>query len=162
MKKTAVFSGSFDPVTTGHMDLITRALKLFDELHIVIAQNPDKKCFFDDETRLRMLAAAVNEYGLGYKTVCEIWDRPVFEYCRKIGAEYIIKGVRSAEDYEYEKVIASQTSHLCPGIETVLLFSDPSSEYISSTYVRGLIGYGLPLNGAVPMSVARIIDNLKN
>ncbi|MBQ7714958.1 MAG: pantetheine-phosphate adenylyltransferase [Clostridia bacterium] len=161
MKRTAVFSGTFDPVTVGHRDIIERAAKLFDELHVVIAHNPEKKTMFTPDERLGMLEATVGGIDGADNVVCAVWERPVFEYCRAVGAKYIVKGIRSAADYDYEKILARQTVSLSPETETVILFSDEKYDHISSTYVRGCIEYGYPLNDSVPEEAVSLIEGKK-
>ena len=160
-KNVAVFSGTFDPVTVGHIDVIKRACALFDEVHVLVARNPEKKTAFTEDERLEMLKAAVEEEDLSGTVVCAVSERPVFEYCRKIGARIIVKGIRNASDFDYEKILARQTESLCPGIETVSLFADEKYAYISSTYVRGCIAYGFPLEGSVPPAAIETINKLK-
>jgi len=156
-KSIAVFSGTFDPVTVGHIDIIERAAALFDEVHAVVAVNPEKKTMFTEDERLSMLRAAVGSTDCRDKVVCEVWERPVFEYCRKVGSSVIVKGIRNASDFDYEKVLAKQTESLCPDIETVCLFADERYGHISSTYVRGCIEYGFSLDGIVPAAVLGMI-----
>ena len=160
-KKIAVFSGTFDPVTVGHTDIIKRACLLFDEVHVLVALNPEKKTLFSENERFEFLRAAVNELDCANKVVCAIWERPVFEYCKKVGADYIVKGIRNSSDFDYEKTLAKQTSSLCVDIETVLLFSDSRYDYISSSYVRGCIEYCIPLSGSVPESAVKLIEKIK-
>lgn len=156
----AVFSGTFDPVTAGHVDIIRRAASLFDEVHVVIAKNPEKSSMFSEEDRKRMIEALLTDAGMDDKVKCSVWQRPVFEYCREIGAPVIVKGIRNAADFDYEKVLAKQTESLCPEIETVCLISDSKYDYLSSTYVRGCIEYGLPLGESVPSAALDIIKEI--
>ncbi len=157
--KKCVFAGTFDPVTLGHTDIIERALGLFDEVHVLVAVNPDKKSYFDGEMRVKMLEAATAKYNVDEKkVVCVAWERPLFEYCVKERISHILKGVRNSVDFEYEKTLALQTKVLCPDVETVLLYSDPRLDHISSTYVRGLIGYGMKTEGAVPEEIMDLLE----
>ena len=160
-ERAAVFSGTFDPVTVGHIDIIERASELFDKVYVLVALNPEKKTAFTEEERLEMLKASVSSLDCGDRVVCDIWERPVFEYCRKAGADFIVKGIRNASDFDYERVLAKQTDSLCDGIETVVLFARGEYDYISSTYVRGCIAYGFPLDGAVPPEAIEIIKRIK-
>ena len=160
-KSIAVFSGTFDPVTVGHMDIIERAAALFDEVHVLIALNPEKKTMFTEDERFELLRAAVKDTDYADKVVCAVWERPVFEYCKKVGSALIVKGIRNASDFDYEKILARQTDSLCPGIETVSFFASDKYDYISSTYVRGCIAYGFPLDGSVPKAAIKIIEKLK-
>ena len=160
-KNIAVFSGTFDPVTVGHIDIIKRACAVFDEVHVLVALNPEKKTMFTEDERLSLLKAAVDEEGFSGNVVCAASDRPVFEYCKKIGSHIIVKGIRNASDFDYERILAKQTESLCPEIETVSFFADEKYNYISSTYVRGCIAYGFPLEGSVPPAAIEIIKKLK-
>ncbi len=160
-KSIAVFSGTFDPVTVGHMDIIARAAALFDEVHVLIAKNPEKKTMFTEDERLDLVKAAVSETGYADKVVCAVWERPVFEYCKKVGSTIIVKGIRNSSDFDYERILAKQTDSLCPGIETVSFFANEKYDYISSTYVRGCIAYGFPLDKSVPEAAIKIIKKLK-
>ena len=157
MKRIGVFAGSFDPVTVGHIDIIKRALGIFDSVHVLVGENMDgKKHMYDTEKRLSMLKAATARFGEG-RVECEIWGGPIFMYCEKVGASHIIKGVRNSADFEYEKLLALQTKVLCPGVETLLLISEHSLEHISSSYVRGMIGYGMDVVGTVPDEIIEML-----
>ncbi|MBQ7669902.1 MAG: pantetheine-phosphate adenylyltransferase [Clostridia bacterium] len=156
----AVFAGMFDPVTAGHIDIIKRAAALFGEIHVLIAKNPEKSSMFSEDDRKRMIEAAVSEIGIADRVKCSVWQRPVFEYCREISASVIVKGIRNAADFDYEKVLAKQTESLCPEIETVCLISNGKYDYLSSTYVKGCIEYGLPLGESVPEAALKIIKEI--
>ncbi len=160
-KKTAVFSGTFDPVTNGHIDIIERACRVFDAVHVIVAKNPEKKTMFTEEERLALLDAAVAPLSCRDKVTTAVWERPVFEYCKKIGSRVIVKGIRSASDFDYEKILAKQTESLCPDIETVSFFANEKYGYISSTYVRGCISYGFSLEGSVPDEAISLIEEMK-
>ena len=156
--KKCVFAGTFDPVTLGHTDIIERALSLFDEVHVLVAVNPDKKCFFGASERVELMEKASAKYNTEKtKVVCAAWDRPLFEYCLENGISHIVKGVRNTIDFEYEKTLALQTKVLSPSVETVLLYSNPALDHISSSYVRGLIGYGMDVKGAVPEEIEEFL-----
>ncbi len=157
-KKTAVFAGTFDPVTVGHIDIIKRASEIFDEVHVVIAVNPEKKTMFSGNMRLEMIEKAVDKLECRDRVVVALWERPVFEYCRLVGASVIVKGVRGAADFDYEKILAKQTTSFCPDIETLCMFSASEYEHISSTYVRGCIEYGFSLDGIVPAPARELIE----
>ncbi len=154
--KKCVFSGTFDPVTLGHTDVVEKALSLFDEVHVLLAVNPSKNSFFTVEKRLEMLTAAFNKYNAD-KIRVALWERPLFEYCLANGISHIVKGVRNTADFEYEKTLALQTKHLCPSVETVLFYSDSSLEHISSTYVKGLLHYGMDISDSVPKEITDIL-----
>lgn len=156
--RKCVFSGTFDPVTLGHMDIVERALGIFDQVHVLLAVNPQKKCFYDGEKRLQLLERAMKRFSEnGRDVICVLWDRPVFEYCQREGIFHIVKGVRNTADFEYEKTLALQTKVLCPSVETVLFYSDAAYDHVSSTYVKGLISYGLSVDGAVPEEIKDLL-----
>lgn len=158
MTRKAVFAGSFDPVTTGHIDIIKRAAPLFDELHVLLAVNPDKKYMFPKEKRLEMLRASAEEIDLGtFRLICCEWDGALFEYCRKAGVRYIVKGVRGSEDFNYERMLALQTKAIDPSVETVFIPASPELEHISSTFVREMIKHGFDLTGIVPPAALKLI-----
>lgn len=156
--KKCVFSGTFDPVTLGHADVVEKALGLFDEVHVLLAVNPSKNSLFTAEKRLEMLEAAFSKYNVQNMRVHVVsWERPLFEYCLRNGISHIVKGVRNTSDFEYEKTLALQTRHLCPSVETVLFYSESSFDHISSTYVKGLLHYGMDISDAVPEEAVDLI-----
>ena len=121
--KKAIFPGSFDPLTKGHLDIIERASKLFDELIVVILENSEKKTTFTQEERLTMLK---NNTAVLSNVIVDADTSLTVEYAKKHGACAIIRGVRSVKDYEYELDIASANQYLNLDIETILLFSSPA------------------------------------
>lgn len=135
MKRIALFPGSFDPITNGHVDIIRRALPIFDEVVVGIGQNSAKTYLFDLETRKKWIEDVFqNEPQIRV----EVYTTLTVDYCVKIGARYIIRGLRSAPDFEYEKNIA-QFNKALHGIDTIFLITEPSLSPISSTIVRDII-----------------------
>lgn len=157
MKKTAVFAGTFDPVTKGHIDILKKALLLFDEVHVLIAVNPDKKCFFNAESRLEMLEKAISSDGIKDFVKVRVWNGYLYEYCEKIGTRFIVKGVRNKDDFEYEKDLAEKTKEACEKIETVLLISSKEYENLSSSKVRNMLFSGKDISDFVPKGVSDVI-----
>ncbi len=139
MKKIAVFPGSFDPLTAGHLDLVRRALPIFDEIIVAIGVNSQKKHLFDLEQRLAWLRTVfAHEPAVKIDT----FEKLTAHYCVKMEAKYILRGLRNASDFDYEKTI-SQLNHIVGnGIETVFLISQPEFSHISSTIVREIIKGG--------------------
>jgi len=134
--KIAVFPGSFDPITTGHVDLIMRAKPFFDKIVIAIGVNSQKKYLFSLEQRLEWL-----EEVFAKEDMIEVdsFENLTATYCKSIGAKYLIRGLRNASDFDYEKTI-SQLNHIVgEGLETVFLISHPEFSHISSTIVREII-----------------------
>ena len=137
--KIAVFPGSFDPVTKGHADIIERSLPLFDELIVAIGVNTDKKYLFDLEKRINWLKQVTDKFE---NCRVEHYEGLTVDFCKKVGANYIVRGLRNPGDFEFEKAIAQMNSDLSDSIETVFLVSKPSLSHIASTIVRDIIKNG--------------------
>jgi pantetheine-phosphate adenylyltransferase len=158
----AVFPGSFDPITQGHVDLVHRALPLFDRIIVAIGQNAQKKYLFD----LGQREAWIREAFQGVEGIeVSVFETLTAHYCRKVGARYMLRGLRNASDFDYEKTI-SQINHIVgEGIETVFLISQPAYSHISSTIVREIIkggGDATPfLPAALHIPVMRYIEKLQ-
>lgn len=136
MEKIAVFPGSFDPITIGHVDLIKRALPLFDQMIIAIGSNSQKKSLFSLEQRMEWLRLVFKDEP---KIRVDHYEGLTAHYCEKIGAHYMVRGLRYASDFDYEKTI-SQLNHIVGhGLETIFLISRPAYSHISSTIVREII-----------------------
>lgn len=136
--RKAVYAGSFDPVTNGHVWMIENGAKLFDELIVAVGVNPNKKTTFSTQERLGMLRSCTT----GYKNVKidSFEGEFLVNYAKSIGAEYVLRGIRSNEDYEFEKGIAHVNSDIRPDILTVFLMPPREMTEISSSLVRGLVG----------------------
>jgi pantetheine-phosphate adenylyltransferase len=148
--KIAVFPGSFDPITIGHVDLIIRAQPLFDKIYVALGENTKKKYLFETEQRIEWL----NQVLAGYTNV-EIgsYRGLTVDYCREIGAKYLIRGLRNASDFDYEKTI-SQLNHIIGDqIETVFFISRPEYSHISSTIVREIIKGGADASPFLPPDI---------
>ena len=144
----AVFPGSFDPVTVGHVDIIKRASAMFEKLFVTVTKNPGKdEGAFSVEQRLELLRDAVGYIDNIELGVCE---GILVEYCRSVGAEVIVRGIRSGSDVEYELMLESVNTRLDPGIQTVYLLARPEHAYISSNLVRQLLKTGISIEGLVP------------
>jgi pantetheine-phosphate adenylyltransferase len=147
--KKAVFPGSFDPVTLGHLDIIERALPLFDEIILGIGINSDKKYMFSLEERVKFLEETFgNEKKIRVKTYTGL----TVEFCKQEGAGFILRGLRNALDLEYEKTIG-QANFEMSGIDTVFLLASPGKEHISSTVVRDIKKHGGDYGFMVPAAV---------
>ncbi|WP_028537290.1 pantetheine-phosphate adenylyltransferase [Paludibacterium yongneupense] len=136
--KRAVYAGSFDPVTNGHLWMIREAVELFDELIVAVGVNPDKHCTFSVDERIDMLNAVTR--GFDKLRVDMFENQFLVNYAQSVGANYIIRGIRTASDYEYERAMRYVNSDLFPDITTLFLL--PPREYaeVSSTMVKGLVG----------------------
>lgn len=148
--KKAIFPGSFDPLTKGHLDIIERASRLFDELIVVILENSEKKTTFTKEERLTMLK---NNTAALSNVIVDADTSLTVAYAKKHGACAIIRGVRSVKDYEYELDIASANQYLNPDIETILLFSSPAYAFVSSSIIREMMKYDVNIDALVSEDV---------
>jgi len=148
----AICPGSFDPITLGHMDIITRASRCFDHLYVCVMVNCDKsKHMFTEEKRLELICKSVEHLP---NVTVDAWSGLLADYAREKGASVIVKGVRNMTDFDQEMQMARINGGICPGLETVLLPASAPYEHFSSTMVREMIRYGQPLEKYVPAPVA--------
>jgi pantetheine-phosphate adenylyltransferase len=139
MTKIALFPGSFDPFTIGHESVVRRAIPLFDKIIVAIGYNTHKKGFFSLEKRVKWIEDVFeDEKKLEVKT----YEGLTVDFCLKMEAKYIVRGLRTAVDFEYERVIAQMNRSMHPEIETVFLLTEPEHTHIASTVVRDIIMYG--------------------
>lgn len=136
MSKIAIFPGSFDPITKGHVDIVKRALPLFDQLIIAIGVNTQKKYLFSLNQRMEWLKKVFKDQP---KVLVDTYEGLTVHYCIEKKANYIIRGIRSAGDFDYEKTIAHLNLTMAPGLETLLILSKPELSAVSSTIVREII-----------------------
>lgn len=136
--RIAVYAGTFDPLTVGHLWMIEAGSLIFDKLVVAIGTNPDKECYFPLEERLLMLKESISKYD--NVTVDTYTNRFLIKYAESVGAKFILRGIRSTADYEYEKSISYVNRHLNSGIMTLFLLPPREMIEISSSVVRGLIG----------------------
>ncbi|MGC6478971.1 MAG: pantetheine-phosphate adenylyltransferase [Flavobacteriaceae bacterium] len=147
--KRAVFPGSFDPITLGHVDIIQRSLPLFDEIIIAVGINADKKYMFDVDKRLIFIQKLFADEP---KIKVEQYSSLTVDYCAQVGAEFIVRGLRNPADFEFEKAIA-QVNRELSGIETVFFLTAADTSFISSSMVREIIRHGGDYTKLVPKSV---------
>ena len=151
----AVFPGSFDPVTVGHVDIIKRAAEVYDKLIVAITANPGKAgSAFTVEERLELLRDCVGDIPNVELGVC---GGILVEYCREVGAGVIVRGIRTGSDVEYESMLEQVNSRLAPEITTMYLLARPEHAYISSNLVRQLINTGISIEGLVPNADHKIL-----
>ena len=133
--KKAVFPGSFDPITIGHVDIVKRGIKVFDEIIIAVGDNTDKKYMFPKEKRVEFVKQTFNNYD---NIMIESYDGLTVDFCRKNNIEFMIRGLRNPADFEFEKSIALINREIT-GIETIFFLTSPENSFISSSIVRDLI-----------------------
>ncbi len=146
----ALYPGSFDPITNGHLDLIERGARLCDRLIVAILRNEDKEPLFTVEERIEMLREVVRPYP---SVQVDSFNGLLVEYAQDKGACVILRGIRAISDYEYELQMALMNRRLCPAIETVFLMAKEEYSFISSRLVKQVIGLGGNIAGLVPPSV---------
>lgn len=147
--KRALFPGSFDPITNGHEDIILRALPVFDELIIGVGINSEKKYMFSLDKRIKF----IKDTFQNYKNIkVDSYEGLTTNFCKKINAKYILRGLRNSSDFEFEKAIA-HTNRKLSGIETVFMLTSSRNSYISSSIVREIIKNNGNYKPLVPLSV---------
>ncbi len=146
MEKIVLIAGTFDPITTGHLDIIRRAAEIFDEVVVAVYTNPAKKTLLNEEVRLSAVAAATSDMA-NVRVVKG--EGLIADFAKKLGACAIVKGVRNLSDYAYEEDMA-RANRAISGIETLLMFSSPEVLHVSSTLVRELVRCGKPYSEYIP------------
>lgn len=154
--KKAVCPGSFDPITNGHLEIIKRASKLFDEVVVLVVTNPDKKCAFSAEERCELISSAT----AGIKGVStDFFSGLLADYVKENGVCAIVKGIRSASDFDYEFQMALANKSLAPEAETVFLTADPENMYISSSLIKQIASFGGEIEPFVPEAIAEKVNS---
>ena len=150
MTKTAVFSGSFDPPTWGHIHLVERILPLFGEVIVAIGCNSDKKTLFSTEERLELLQRSFQHLP---QIKIKSYSGLTVDFCRQQNAQYLIRGIRNGIDFEYEKSMAQLNSDLNPAVETIFIVPDAASQNVSSSLIRELIKHHGDFQKYLPESI---------
>ena len=146
----AVFAGSFDPPTNGHLDIIQRTSKLFDEIDVLISVNPEKKYMFSEEERLSLLTELVKDYK---NVQVHIWKGLIVNYAKDNGANVLIRGIRSTNDFAYEFDLAHMNQNLNPGIETLFVPTKEKYAIVKSSSIKELAMFGGDISRMVPKIV---------
>lgn len=154
MKKIAVFPGSFDPITVGHVDILLRSIELFDEIIVAIGINSQKNSLYSLEHRMHFLQLVFANYP---QIKIEHFEGLTIHFCKAKHASYIIRGIRNAADFEYEKTIAHLNNEMEPDIETVLMLTKPTLGHISSTIVREIIRGKGDVHKFVPQEILGLL-----
>jgi pantetheine-phosphate adenylyltransferase len=157
MSRICLFPGTFDPLTLGHTDIINRALPLFDKIVIGIGRNASKIPMFKEELRLQWLKEI---YASEPKLSAVIYDGLTVNCCKEVGANFILRGIRYVNDFEYEKAIADMNRSLADHIETVFLTCLPQYTSVASTLVRDVLKNGGDVSQFLPAVVAKSINKI--
>ncbi|MFA7560663.1 MAG: pantetheine-phosphate adenylyltransferase [Candidatus Izemoplasmatales bacterium] len=158
--KIGFYPGSFDPITFGHLDIITRGAKLFDKLYIAISFNPNKKTLFTAVERMNLVKEVVKDI-----LNVEVIESNILtvEHCKKLGASHILRGLRAVTDYDYEFQMTNFNHNISPEVDTVFLMTQGKYSFLSSSSVRELAMFGGDVSPFVPENVKIAIENkLKN
>lgn len=148
--RKALFPGSFDPFTSGHMNILTRALTMFDEVVVAVGVNQDKRGFFRVDQRLDIIAQATR--GMEGVSVIQ-YDGLTVDICREMGIRHIVRGVRNMTDFDNEQAIADANRHLAPEIETIIIPTSQEYSHISSSAVRDVVRHHGDLSQFIPAGV---------
>ena len=150
MPTAAIYPGSFDPLTNGHVDIVQRGLKMFDRVVLAIAINPNKQHLFSLDERVELAKKCLGHLkGLEF----DVFDGLLVEYAKQKGINVLLRGLRAVSDFEYEFQLASMNRKLSPSVETVFMMTSEESFYISSRLVREVASYGGDVRGFVPAPV---------
>jgi pantetheine-phosphate adenylyltransferase len=157
MQRIAVVPGSFDPVTLGHLDVIRRAARLYDELVVLVVHNPGKTPMLPLDERVDLIERVIRDAGLPATVRVDSWGAGLLvDYCRRVGASVLVKGVRSQLDVAYETPMALVNRDLAD-VETVMLLPDPAHAHVSSSLVRQVEALGGDVAPYVPAAVAEAL-----
>ncbi|MCC8143781.1 MAG: pantetheine-phosphate adenylyltransferase [Tannerellaceae bacterium] len=146
MKRIALFPGTFDPFTIGHQSLVTRGLELVDEIIVSIGINENKKTYFSLDKRVKAIECLYREEP---RVKVMAYDSLTVDFAKEVNANFILRGIRTVNDFEYEKSIAD-INRILTGIDTFILFTEPEHTHISSSIVRELLRYGKDISQFVP------------
>ena len=149
--KIAVYPGSFDPITNGHLEILKRAPNIFDRVIMLVAVNPDKKTRFSPEDRVAMIKEAVDDERVSVDS----YDGLTVEYAKAHGAKHLIRGLRAVTDFEYEFSLASANDFIDSSVDSVFLMSKAEKSFINSSMIMELFQRGVDISSLVPPSVLK-------
>ena len=155
----AVLPGSFDPPTNGHLNLIFRASKIFDKLHLVIAVNPYKECLFSGDERFNLISDLVKDCD---NVEVHLWDKLIVQFVHEVGAKVIVRGVRALADFGYEFELSMTNKSLSPEIETIFMPTDPKYFVLRSSAIKEIAKLGGNIDTMVPKAVADALNRRLN
>lgn len=154
--RKAIYPGTFDPITNGHLDVLERALTMFDEIRVVVAKNSAKSPMFSEEERISMIQEAVKRFP---NVSVESFQGLTVDYARSFGAVAIIRGLRAVSDFEYEFQIALMNRKIAPSVTTTFLMPHEKYTYLNSSIIRELARHGQSVSGFVPENVSKALED---
>lgn len=152
--KHAIYPGSFDPITNGHLDILDRALEIFDEVTIVVAGTGKKNPLFSPEERIEIIRESVKNRK-GVKV--DRWSGLIMDYAKKENVSVVIRGLRAASDFEYEFMMAAMNKQIYPKVETMFMMTGQNLYFVSSSMIKELARYGGDISGYVPAKVVQAL-----
>lgn len=157
-KKIALFPGSFDPITKGHKSIVERALPMFDKIVVAVGTNTAKNSVFPLEKRIEWIEKTFAQYD---NVEIVTFNSLTVDFCREIGAKYILRGLRNSTDFQYERNIARINQELDSEIETIFLMTKPDDAAISSSLVREILSFGRDVSQFIPEEITISINDIK-
>ena len=157
-KKIALFPGSFDPITKGHKSIVERALPMFDKIVVAVGTNTAKNSVFPLEKRIEWIEKTFAQYD---NVEVVTFNSLTVDFCREIGAKYILRGLRNSTDFQYERNIARINQELDSEIETIFLMTKPDDAAISSSLVREILSFGRDVSQFIPEEITISINDIK-
>ncbi len=146
----AVYPGSFDPITNGHLDVVRRASAVFERLIVAVLANPRKTPLMSADDRVAAIREALESAGLSGRVAIETFDGLTVDFCRARGAEFIVRGLRAISDFEAEMQLAHNNRRLAPGVDTVFLMTSLEQGYVSSSLVKEIAQFGGDVSAMIP------------
>ena len=156
--RIAVYPGSFDPITNGHLDVLERSLSVFDKVIVLVAVNPEKKGRFTYQERVEMIKEAVKDYP---NVEVDYYDGLTVEYAKKVGATHLIRGLRAVTDFEYEYQLAAANAMVDYSIDMVFFMSRGETSSLNSSTIIEFYKHGVDISKMVPPSVIKMLDSKK-
>lgn len=153
-EEIAVYPGSFDPVTNGHLDILARGLELFDSIIIAIANNIEKKGLFSIEERKDLIRESLKDNG---NVILDSFDGLLVDYVKKVNARFVIRGLRAMSDFEYEFQMASMNRNLNSGMDTIFMMTSKDYFFVSSRTIKEVASFGGSVKGCVPEVVEKAL-----
>jgi len=156
---TAVYPGSFDPITNGHLDVIGRAAGVFDRVVVGVLANPRKQPLLATDERVAVIRAALLQSGVGGddRIAVDTFDGLTVDFCRRVGAGFIVRGLRAISDFETEMQLAHNNRRLAPGVDTVFFMTAVEHGYVSSSLVKEIAAFGGDVTGMVPAAAVEAL-----